>query len=256
MFALRWLVLACFWFWIVAVLADAMPLVALGKQLLEILVVGFFTAVLGLRVSLSARSTVKGMGATLALWLAAKIVFAIVAFISCSFLLLGAMLFYSYLASIGFTGPMVPARLAWILQEGWFAINLVCFAAMGFAFALQAALRFDRMAGRAVEGRIGQRVDNLLSGRPMAPVSLERLYGKKKAGKSKPTAPSRHQNQFLQPLPCPRVEAYPRVEARLPGPEIRSAATSPLQRSKRPRPSSSRAPSEPRPTLPLSSMLG
>ncbi len=164
--ALRWLFVAAFGAWTIAVLCGAMPRDEYAESVLGTLIVATFMAAVGVRTSLSASTATRAMAITLGIWLGATVVDVVVSFLLMSILFLVVMITVG-LATMGTFAP--PAWLMSFMSYAWPATTYGLYVVATLLLVADTRLRFDRIAGRMTSGRVATAVDALIHGKPSDP---------------------------------------------------------------------------------------
>jgi ABC-type transport system involved in multi-copper enzyme maturation permease subunit len=167
--AIVWLMGAAVLAWTWALVWGATSAGEYGAWLSRLIIQGLFLAALGVRASLVGRTATGTLTITVGSWLAMLIVVPVVSFIAWCAVQLALL---SITAAVwGWSGPPVALFRTvsdWVFFLTWYALYvLAAVACIG-----DTSLRFDRLAGRMVEGGAALSVDRVLHGRPLAPVFL------------------------------------------------------------------------------------
>ncbi len=170
--ALRWLIGATLIAWTVTWLCNGMSNREYATNLAETACLSALMAAGGVAISLRTATATKAMGVTLALWLGAYLGLRVISFFLC--LIIAGTCFLGWLTAI-------QMGLVSIQSTPWFPMTfrtgmewMFCALALNFTvlLVLDTRLRFDRTAGRMTGGTKTVKLDELIYGRPMAPVRL------------------------------------------------------------------------------------
>lgn len=174
LYALRWLFVAAFFAWSLALCFGAMTPGNYLKLIGDVLFVGAFISACGTRVSLAAPTATKAMAVTMGFWLVgwalAKIFAGIIS------VTLGVLAFtvWTYAKEYGLTtyanGPFL---IIIVTTFGMPIVELVFFFLVTLFVLAESRLRFDRIAGRMAEGQTAVAVDRMLYGEALPPVLLD-----------------------------------------------------------------------------------
>jgi ABC-type transport system involved in multi-copper enzyme maturation permease subunit len=176
-FAIRGLVFAALVAWILAAGSGAIPVRDAVRWSAAVLFVGLFMAAVGVRTSLACQTAARAMSLTIGIWLGAFVVVSVAAFIALAVSVLVLNAAWLAAAQLGLAPPPptfwapLPMYVAWPL-----ATNSVYLLATLLVVA-DTRLRFDRIAGRMTEGKLAVAFEELVYGRPEAPVPLEEAEG-------------------------------------------------------------------------------
>ena len=155
LYALRWLAGSAALGWTIALAFGALRPSEYLIQCANTLVIGAFMAAVGVRCSLATATATKAMSLTMGAWLLMRVLAAIVAVFLFA---IGGLLWmlgsiaaqqYGLVSSTGGVGFPLPIAVVWA------ALNLSAYALAGLLIATETRLRFDRIAGRQAEGRVG-----------------------------------------------------------------------------------------------------
>jgi ABC-type transport system involved in multi-copper enzyme maturation permease subunit len=173
-YALRWLILAALWAWILALLFEAMTIKTFGILLLEVVVIGTCMSAIGVRISMAALTGTRAMSIAVGLWLVALCSFWLFALILVGTLALAIQMFwwsfYGFIPPPGLASPF-----AWVpisFSDAWTATMLGLYVVLSVLVVIESRYRFDRIAGRMTGGEVEVAVDQFLHGVPMEPVPL------------------------------------------------------------------------------------
>jgi ABC-type transport system involved in multi-copper enzyme maturation permease subunit len=166
--ALRWLFAAILLAWTVAVACAALPNEQYARWVIGTIVLSAFMAAVGVRTSLAVSTATRAMSLTIGIWLGAKVAANVLAsIINVALLLL--VWFVSWMIAAE-EATLTPAWLGTFLSWSWpICLNGLFVVATALLMA-DTRFRFDRIAGRITEGRFEKAVDELVHGRPMAPI--------------------------------------------------------------------------------------
>jgi ABC-type transport system involved in multi-copper enzyme maturation permease subunit len=170
LYALRWVFAAALFAWTAALGCGAMDLGAYAALVAGTLAIGAFMAAVGVRTSLSASTAARAMSWTIAVWLVAHVVVAIIAGIVIGLVALLCLTAWAAAARLGLVvwsaGPWFPISmsLAWPLTTNAIYV-LATVILVG-----DTSLRFDRIAGRMTEGKVAVALDRVIYGQPVPPV--------------------------------------------------------------------------------------
>jgi hypothetical protein len=170
--ALRGLIAAAFLAWALAASVEAVMLRDAVRWGGEVLIVGAFMAAVGVRTSLACRTATRAMALTIGIWLGSVVFVGGAAFF---LLVTGALVGNALRMAAGqlhlappqttFWAPL-PWFVAWPLARG------MVYLLMTLLIVLDTRLRFDRLAGRMTEGTAALAFDEMIHGRPEAPVPI------------------------------------------------------------------------------------
>ena len=175
--ALRWLIVAAFMAWTISWACEAMTNRQYVSALADTLCWSGLMAATGVAMSLRTATATKAMGATLAAWLGAYLTLAVIAFVVC--LLVVGMCVLGWLSWMQM-GLISSSSAVWFPMT--FGVGMK-WATCGLTLILTALIvldtrvRFDRIAGRMTGGATAAKLDELIHGRPMAPVRLDPAPG-------------------------------------------------------------------------------
>ena len=166
--ALRWLFAATLLAWTVAAFCDVILPLQYARWIVGTAVLATFMAAVGVRTSLSAPTATRAMALTIGIWMGAWVVIAMLTLIVVAFSFLVLMV-VSWIDN-GWMSPPTWAGVffawAWPITEyGLFLLATILLIA-------DTRLRFDRISGRMTEGRVEMVVEELVHGRPLAPVPM------------------------------------------------------------------------------------
>ena len=170
--ALRWLIAAALLAWTITWAAGGMATRDYLGTLAETALWGVLMAAAGVACSLRCATATRAMGATLGGWLGAYLGLKLAALLAC--LLVGAICVVAWLMQVQFgladlkTPPWFPMSFRLGMELAFCAGT----AALAALIVADTRLRFDRVAGRMTGGAGAVRLDELIHGRPMAPVRL------------------------------------------------------------------------------------
>jgi ABC-type transport system involved in multi-copper enzyme maturation permease subunit len=178
LYALKWLFLAVLVAWTTSVAVGAMGVREYVSGLVLVLTVSAFLAAIGVRLSLATATATRAMSLTIGAWLAAGIAIFVVSWV----IALTLALFWLFcvwmavqmqLVSVA-GGPWAPISLMdlqTVLAAGLYllATSMV---------ATESRLRFDRIAGRMAGDEAQVAVDEMLHGKPLAPVRIPGFDGR------------------------------------------------------------------------------
>ena len=171
--ALRWLIVAALLAWTISWACDAMKTTWYVSALADTFCWGTLMAATGVAMSLRMATATKAMGATLAAWLGAYLLLGAIAIFICLLVSGACALGWSTLLRMGLVSP---SSAIWYPMS--FNAGIKC-ASCGLSLLLTALIvadtrfRFDRIAGRMTGGAHAAKLDELIHGRPMAPVRLD-----------------------------------------------------------------------------------
>ena len=178
LFALRWLIGAALIAWTVTWLCRGMSNREYSTNLAETACLSALMAAGGVAISLRTATATKAMGVTLAMWLGAYLGLRVISFFLC--LIIAGTCFLGWLTAIQM--GLVDAQ-----SSPWFPMSfrmgmewMFCILTLNLTALLVAdtRIRFDRTAGRMTGGTTTVAIDQLIHGRPMAPVRLGTEYRK------------------------------------------------------------------------------
>jgi ABC-type transport system involved in multi-copper enzyme maturation permease subunit len=190
LFALRWLFLATLLAWGLSLGLGVITTREFLSNLVPVVVVGAFLAAVGVRISVSTGTATRAMSLTMGVWMGAGLALFVASWI----LTLMLCLFWIFcwwmavrlqLASsaAGIWAPISVGDLQVILSAA-------LYLATTSLIASESRLRFDRAAGRMAGGEVQVAFDQMLHGRPLAPVRLESGGTRPRAGGPGPSTPS------------------------------------------------------------------
>ena len=170
--ALRWLMLAILIAWTVSWLAGAMTTYDYAIDLAWTASWGALAAAVGVAASLRTATATRAMGASLAAWLVAFLGGYLLTLAAC----LGTALAFlaGWLSAIqaGLVGPNTPPWFPTTFAVGMDLIHTGLAIQATALIVAATAVRFDRLAGRMTGGVAAVKIDDLIHGRPMAPVPM------------------------------------------------------------------------------------
>jgi ABC-type transport system involved in multi-copper enzyme maturation permease subunit len=178
LYALKWLIVSAVLAWTITLALGGMFAGEYAEAMIELVVIGTFMAAVGVRTSLRSPTATRSMGMTMALWVGTYLGMLALGLVVC--------LIVTMLCVIGWL-LAVQAGVVTFNSRPWFpmtfrlGMDLVFFSSfLGLAIAIiaETRLRFDRVAGRMTGGKTAVAIDQLIHGKPMAPVFLD---GKEKA---------------------------------------------------------------------------
>jgi ABC-type transport system involved in multi-copper enzyme maturation permease subunit len=173
LWALKWLVGSALLAWTITFVLDGMFWQEYVCLLLALAIVGPFMSAVGVRTSLRSATATGAMGVTIGLWLCAWVAAMVVAWAICILVLLLCVIGWLFAMSMGLVAFN---RAPWFpMSFGLGMVLLICaqFIAGVILVVGETRLRFDRVAGRMIEGKAAIAIDRLLHGVPMAPVLLD-----------------------------------------------------------------------------------
>ncbi len=170
--ALRWLIIAALIAWTVTWACDGMGTRAYVATLAETLCWSALMAAAGVAMSLRVATATKAMGATLACWLGAYLALRAVALFVC--LVVAAACVIGWLTAIqaGLVGVGTTPWFPMTFGPGNELVFCVATVILTVIIVIDTRIRFDRIAGRMTGGATAVKLDELIHGRPMAPVWL------------------------------------------------------------------------------------
>jgi ABC-type Na+ efflux pump permease subunit len=178
LYALRGLLAATWWAWTLALACGVMSGWDYASHVAGTLVIGAFMAAVGVRTSLATATATRAMAVTIGLWMGAAAAIRVASLIVTCILFLIGLVGWMTAASLGLVSWSARPWGPWIPMLFFAANTVIALALYVLATALivsEARLRFDRVAGRMAGGKVAVAVDELLHGRPMAPVRPEDL---------------------------------------------------------------------------------
>lgn len=185
-FALRWLTLAILWYSLVAVFAGSLSAVDLARAVVDLLVVGLFMSAVGLRFSLASFSVPAGITWTAIVWLVSRGLFVLLSFVASTYLAL-ALVVVNYRLGTPWDLTLRSPLFIRILYNSRPVFQFMLYIVTLTLLVLEMALRFDRLAGRRVQGRLSTALNDILVGRPLAPIAKDRLSRRgRQAARSEP----------------------------------------------------------------------
>jgi ABC-type transport system involved in multi-copper enzyme maturation permease subunit len=173
LYALRWLIAATFLAWTLAAATGAESVSNTVSRMAEVLVVGAFMAAVGVRTSLACNTATRAMAVTIGAWLGAYVASGLIAGLT---LLLGVLMCNTAWILLSQVGLLQPLTALWLPLPGTIAWPVARNFPYLVATALVVAdtrLRFDRIAGRMTGGAVAVAVDEMIYGRPEAPVPVQ-----------------------------------------------------------------------------------
>lgn len=173
LYALRWLLVAAFVAWTLAIACEAMTLYDYLSLVFGTLVVSAFMSAVGVRASLAVSTATRAMSWTIGIWLGAKAAVAVVAGIILA--VIGMMIYMTWMAAVQFgttAGPIVPPIPMWLMQASWPVTIDLIYVVVTLLVVSDTRLRFDRIAGRMTEGHMSVVLDRMLYGEPSEPVFI------------------------------------------------------------------------------------
>jgi ABC-type transport system involved in multi-copper enzyme maturation permease subunit len=168
LFALRWLVCAAVFSWLVAAALGAIPWRDAIRWGADVAVVGAFMAAVGVRASLVCRTSARAMTVTAGVWLGAGILAAFLAILLLLAGLLASNLLWLAAADLGLVPPLTSIWTPISPVIAWPLAFLGCYVVAALLVVIDTALRFDRLAGRMTGGAVPLAFDRLLYGRATA----------------------------------------------------------------------------------------
>jgi ABC-type transport system involved in multi-copper enzyme maturation permease subunit len=174
LYAILWLIAAAVLAWTWALLCGVTSIGPYASWVAGLLVSSAFMAALGVRTSLSCRTATRALTVTVGLWLVSIVVVNIVAAIAIGSLFLIGFLAWSSALQAGLLTWTIPGwLLTAVWNVAWPVTRYAIYASTTVAIAGDTSLRFDRLAGRMVEGNIALAVDRIIHGRPLPPILLD-----------------------------------------------------------------------------------
>ena len=164
LYALRWLLLAAWFAWIVAAGLGVITTVRACDLISRTLIEGAFMAAVGVRTSLQCNSATRAMSITIGIWLAA---YFITGFGAGIIMVTTVLLCNTALIIASQLGAVPPPTALWFPLPGYIAWPLAIHSLyLGAALSIVAdtRLRFDRLAGRITEGEMAIALDKFLHG--------------------------------------------------------------------------------------------
>ncbi len=148
-YSLRWLILATFLCWTIAVVFGAMTVFTYVSLMGQTVIISLFMAAVGVRASLANGTATKAMSLTVGLWIGALISIAIVAFLAMLVVMFVCLITWLMGNSIGLT---TPGGRPWMptayFGHGMIGLMVLCYAALTFFVLIEFRGRFDDLAGR------------------------------------------------------------------------------------------------------------
>jgi ABC-type Na+ efflux pump permease subunit len=175
LYALRWLFVAAFAAWTLSLITQAMTPREYVSGLVLVLAVSCFLSAVGVRVSLATATATRSMSVTIGAWLVAGITIYVASWVIAGVL----ALFWFFCVWLAIQMRMIPSLAAVWSPISMFdlqvAISTALYLLATAMVASECRLRFDRIAGRMAGGEVQVAVDDLVHGRPLAPVRLDDL---------------------------------------------------------------------------------
>jgi ABC-type Na+ efflux pump permease subunit len=165
--ALRWLFAATLLAWTVALACAALPDEQYVRWVIGTIVLSAFMSAVGVRTSLAVPTATRAMSLTIGIWLGARVcAYVLATILNIALVLL--VLFISWMTAGD--ANLTPAWLGTFLTWSWPIILNSLFVLATALLMADTRFRFDRIAGRITEGRFETAVDELVHGRPIAPI--------------------------------------------------------------------------------------
>jgi ABC-type transport system involved in multi-copper enzyme maturation permease subunit len=134
-----------------------------------------FMAALGIRTSLSCRSTTRALTVTIGLYLGSIVAVAVaatIAAVSVTFLVFLCELAAFRLGWASLTVGTWTITPMQFFGPSWTIAWLLLYLLLTALLTADTGLRFDRLAGRMVEGAVAQAIDRVIHDRPRPPVMI------------------------------------------------------------------------------------
>jgi ABC-type transport system involved in multi-copper enzyme maturation permease subunit len=181
LFALKWLIGSALLAWTIAVSLGGMFWREYLEDLIGLALLAPFLAAIGVRTSLQSPTATKSMGLTMGLGLAGFLGALFVAWAICTVVFLVVVLVWLAQIYFGLATFNVPPRFPMSFRLGTEIVLSSELIVATILLISETRVRFDRVAGRMTGGKTALAIDEILHGRPMAPVRLE--------GRSQPIKP-------------------------------------------------------------------
>ena len=175
--ALRWLIAAALLAWTISWACDAMTTFRFVSALADTICWSALMAATGVAMSIRTATATKAMGTTLATWLGAYLALGAVAIFVCLLVAGACALGWLTLLQMGLVSPSSAVWYPMSFGAGmkWATCGLTLI--LTALIVLDTRVRFDRIAGRMTGGATAAKLDELIHGRPMAPVRLDPATG-------------------------------------------------------------------------------
>jgi ABC-type transport system involved in multi-copper enzyme maturation permease subunit len=173
LWALKWLVGSALLAWTITFAMGGMFWPEYVWLLGSLAVAGPFMSAVGVRTSMRSSTATGAMGVTIGLWFAAWATFLAVAWAVCIIVLMLCVFAWLIGIMIGATAFNRPPWFPMSFSLGMSLLLCAQFIAGVIIVVAETRLRFDRVAGRMVEGKAAVAIDRLIHGLPMAPVRLD-----------------------------------------------------------------------------------
>lgn len=164
---MKHLILAGLYFWTAAWIGGSLSLEDYLTTITEILFLSAFMAAIGLQISLRSKSAARAMSTTIIIWLTARLIVYIASLFAVVYLTF-AFAYWINPYMILTAGRLSLFRAIPIIQH---IVGMILYAITAILAISVAAFRFDRLAGRFVEGDFATALDHLLEGTPQPPVA-------------------------------------------------------------------------------------
>ena len=175
--ALRWLIGSALLAWTIAAALGGLLPGEYAELIISLATVGTLIAAIGVRTSLHAATATRSMGVTVGIAFGAYLLGKAIAGIACFAVAIACVFGWMYAVSAGMATIRTPPWFPMTLRLGMDLVFFGLAVVSTVLIVIETRLRFDRVAGRMTGGAAAVAVENLIHGRPMAPV----LLGPKKA---------------------------------------------------------------------------
>ncbi len=173
LYALRWLIVSALVAWTITLSIGGMFAPEYVEQILGLALIGSFMSAVGVRTSLRSPTATRSMGVTLGIWLGAFLLAIAIAWLVCLLVVMGCVIGWLVAIQLGVSSFNVRP---WFPMSWHLGSDLVFYGqylAATLLIVSETRLRFDRVAGRMTGGSAAVAIDQLIHGKPMAPVMLD-----------------------------------------------------------------------------------
>ena len=171
--ALRWLIGSALLAWTISVALGGLLPGEYAELIVEMLTLGPLTAAIGVRTSLRSSTATRAMGVTIGIWFGAYLLGKAIALAVCVAVATACVFVWMFQVQAGVATMRTPPWFPMSFRLGMDIVFYSLATAATVLVVVETRLRFDRVAGRMTAGSAAIAVENLIHGRPMAPVLLE-----------------------------------------------------------------------------------
>ncbi len=177
LYALRWLIGSAVLAWGFAAAMGGLLVGEFVELIAGLVSVGTFMAAVGVRMSLRSATATRAMGATMGVWLGAYLLAKATAAVACVAVAIACVFGWLYSIQLGMVSYQSTPWFPMSFRLGSEIVFNGLFVASTILIVIETRLRFDRAAGRMTGGTAAVAVEQLIHGRPMAPVRAKAPEG-------------------------------------------------------------------------------